>query len=125
MSATILIVDDSMVARMGMKNILKDCAAELVEANSGELALEKLNAGLKPNLVFLDLTMPGQGGVETLRAIRGRWPDLPVIIVTADIQAKTIEAVTGLGCTAVERKPAERGAILAHVQRYVGGGGQA
>ena len=71
MAGSVLIVDDSLVARLSLKGILKGSDWSLSEAASGEAALEKLSGGLAPDIVFLDLTMPGKGGIETLREIRG------------------------------------------------------
>lgn len=120
MAGMALIVDDSLVARLSLKGILKESNLGLSEASSGEEALEKLSGGLSPDIVFLDLTMPGKGGIETLRDIRSAYPKLPVVIVTADIQARTIEMVTEAGASAVVRKPADRAEILGVIGRLVG-----
>lgn len=119
MAGMALIVDDSLVARLSLKGILKESNLGLSEASSGEEALEKLSGGLSPDIVFLDLTMPGKGGIETLRDIRSAYPKLPVVIVTADIQARTIEMVTEAGASAVVRKPADRAEILGVIGRLV------
>ena len=118
MSAKILIVDDSIVARMSLKSILKDTELAIVEASSGEAALELLAGGLNPVIVFLDLTMAGMGGIEALRAIKASHPGLSVVIVTADIQTRTIESVTALGCAAVVRKPPAKIEILNALARF-------
>ena len=120
MAGMALIVDDSLVARLSLKGILKESNLGLSEASSGEDALEKLSGGLSPDIVFLDLTMPGKGGIETLRDIRSAHTKLPVVIVTADIQARTIEMVTEAGASAVVRKPADRAEILGVIGRLVG-----
>jgi len=122
MAGSVLIVDDSLVARLSLKGILKGSDWSLSEAASGEAALEKLSGGLAPDIVFLDLTMPGKGGIETLREIRAAYPGLPVVIVTADIQARTIAMVTEAGASAVVRKPANSAEILGVVERLVGKG---
>ncbi len=122
MDGNVLIVDDSLVARLALKGILKETGLAIAEASSGEAALELIAAGPVPGLVFLDLTMPGMGGVETLRAIGERNPGLKVVVVTADIQAKTLETVRDLGAYAIVRKPAEREEILRAVERALGEG---
>jgi CheY-like chemotaxis protein len=105
-----------------MKGILKETGLSMSEAESGEAVLESLAAGAKPDLVFLDLTMPGKGGIETLREIVGSYPALPVIVVTADIQARTVDMVKELGAAAVVRKPADKAEILAVVERLLSKG---
>ena len=122
MTGNVLIVDDSLVARLSLKGILKETGLSLSEAPSGEAALEALAAGPLPALVFLDLTMPGLGGIETLRAIRDRFAGLPVVVVTADIQAKTLETVRELGAFSIVRKPADKAEILGAAERAIGGG---
>lgn len=112
MLGSALIVDDSLVARLSLKGILKETELHLSEAASGEAALDILKGGARPDVVFLDLTMPGKGGIETLRDISSSYPGLPVVIVTADIQARTIELVREAGAAAVVRKPADRAEIL-------------
>jgi two-component system, chemotaxis family, chemotaxis protein CheY len=118
-----LIVDDSLVARISMKAILKETGLSIEEAGSGEAALEKLEAGDAFDIVFLDLTMPGKGGIETLREIVASRPGLPVAVVTADIQGRTIDTVRGLGAAAVVRKPADKAEILEVLLRFVEGNG--
>ncbi|MBN1242253.1 MAG: response regulator [Spirochaetales bacterium] len=117
MERSVLVVDDSVVARMGMKKILKGFPLAVVEASSGEDALASLEAGLDPSLVFLDLTMPGMGGLNALRELRRRKPDLPVVVVTADIQKATIQEALEAGATEVLPKPAEGGAVLGALAR--------
>lgn len=120
MAGHALIVDDSLVARLSLKGILKETAMGLSEASSGEAAFELLKGGLNPSIVFLDLTMPGKGGIETLKDISAAYPGLPVVVVTADIQARTIDMVQKAGAAAVVRKPADRNEILLAVERFVG-----
>lgn len=119
MVGKVVIVDDSLVARLSMKGILKETGLGITEAGSGEAVLEQLAEGSMPDLVFLDLTMPGMGGVETLRAITASHPSLPIVVVTADIQERTIETVKGLGAAAVVRKPADKVEILSAVERIL------
>lgn len=120
MVGNVVIVDDSMVARLSLKGILKDRGLCLSEAGSGEAVLEMLASGIRADLLFLDLTMPGKGGIETLRDLGAAYPELPVVVVTADIQSRTVDAVKALGAAAVVRKPADKEEILAVAERLLG-----
>ena len=76
----ILVVDDDPQIRRVMKATLVGHSYEVIEARTGEEALEAL-AREAPNLVLLDMNMPGMGGLDTCRAIR-TGSDIPVIILT-------------------------------------------
>jgi two-component system, NarL family, invasion response regulator UvrY len=77
----ILLVDDHAVVRAGYRRFLEcESGYEVcAEAASGEEAYELLRSA-DPDLVVLDLSMRGQGGLSTLRRLKLRWPLLPVLI---------------------------------------------
>lgn len=79
----ILLVDDHELFRSGLKSILQNRRDLLVmdEAASGEEAIEKVRKKL-PDLVLMDVNMPGIGGMETTRRLRRMYPELLVIAVT-------------------------------------------
>lgn len=76
----VLMVDDERQFRATTEKILRRKGFETVMAASGEEAVDKL--GEKPDVVILDIKMPGMDGHETLRKIKKRVPDLPVIMLT-------------------------------------------
>src|SRR5436190_19271415 len=76
----ILVVDDEPQIRRVLKVILAGERYEIVEARSGEAALLKLREFL-PDLILLDINMPGMGGLETCRTIR-EASEVPIIILT-------------------------------------------
>jgi DNA-binding response OmpR family regulator len=77
-----LVVDDEEGIRQLYKEELEEEGYEVELAERGEEALEKISKA-KPDLVILDLRMPGMGGLEVLERIREQDKDLPVIICTA------------------------------------------
>ena len=79
-SATILVVDDEPQLRRVMPATLTDLGYVVIDARSGEEALEKFRQET-PDLVLLDLNMPGIGGLETCRVIRS-GSDVPIIILS-------------------------------------------
>jgi len=79
-SATILVVDDEPQLRRVMLATLTDLGYVVIDARSGEEALEKYRQET-PDLVLLDLNMPGIGGLETCRVIRS-GSDVPIIILS-------------------------------------------
>jgi two-component system, OmpR family, KDP operon response regulator KdpE len=79
-TATILVVDDEPQLRRAMKATLTDLGYSVIESKTGEEALETLRQG-SPDLILLDLNMPGIGGLETCRAIR-ESSDVPIIVLS-------------------------------------------
>jgi len=80
----VLIVDDHELLRVGIKMLLNTATDIQVvgDADSGEQALRVVSE-LKPDLVLMDLKMPGIGGLETTRRLLHKFPALKVIAVTA------------------------------------------
>jgi two-component system, OmpR family, KDP operon response regulator KdpE len=78
--ANILVVDDEPQIRRVMRSTLSTHGYVITEAKSGEEALESLGAN-RPDLVLLDMNMPGIGGIEACRAIRSA-SDIPIIMLT-------------------------------------------
>jgi len=76
----ILMVDDEEQFRATTKKLLNRRGFETIVAGSGEEAIEKLDQ--KPDVVILDIKMPGMDGHQALREIKERIPDLPVIMLT-------------------------------------------
>jgi two-component system invasion response regulator UvrY len=79
----VLIADDHAVVRAGVKQILADTSDIVVagEASSGQEALKLARQG-GCDILLLDLSMPGQGGIETLKQLKAELPRLPVLVLT-------------------------------------------
>jgi DNA-binding NarL/FixJ family response regulator len=77
------IVDDHAIVRSGLRQFLGEEVDFRVtgEAANGRDALDMVRAG-DVDVLLLDISMPEQGGVDTLAAIRARWPELPVLILS-------------------------------------------
>lgn len=104
----ILIVDDSPISRKMLKSCIpKDQGYELFEAGDGQAGVEKYRE-IRPDLTFMDLTMPVKDGASATGEIRAFDPDAMIIVCTADIQAKSITNVLGLGALMVVKKPPTR-----------------
>src|ERR1700722_6642369 len=79
-SATVLIVDDEPQIRRVLLTILTSQGYSVIEAKTGDEALETIRSE-RPDLILLDVNMPGRSGIETCREIREAG-DIPVIILT-------------------------------------------
>jgi two-component system chemotaxis response regulator CheY len=101
----ILIVDDSLVARMIIQHsIPTDKGYEIMVAVDGKQGVEKFKQ-FKPDVTFMDLTMPELDGFTAIEQILAISPEAVIVALTADIQAKSISRVTELGAFAVVQKP--------------------
>lgn len=80
----VMLVDDHALFVEGIKNLLRqrDDIKVIATANSGDQALRLLDS-TRPDIVLLDLQMPGISGIETLEAIRARDPQIKVVMLTA------------------------------------------
>jgi DNA-binding NtrC family response regulator len=78
----ILIVDDEESVRYSFRKLFRDPASEIIEAANGLEALSVIKKE-NPDLVLMDIEMPGLGGLDAIQRIRVTNPDLPVIIITA------------------------------------------
>jgi DNA-binding NarL/FixJ family response regulator len=78
----VLVVDDHDLFRTGLKNLLEEEGVNIVgEAENGENAI-RLAADLAPDVIIMDLNMPGLGGVETTRRLSGLAPLSRVVVLT-------------------------------------------
>lgn len=105
------VVDDSLVARMAARKVLKELGFSISEFPSGEALVSALAAGETFGAILLDITMPGMSGTDILETVKKTNPMIPVIMVTADIQKKTQELVHTLGAEGMVGKPITSDAI--------------
>ncbi len=120
------IVDDHAIVRAGLRQFLADEVDFRVtaEAASGREALEMLRAG-EVDVLVLDLSMPGEGGVDTLAAVKARWPELPVLILSGFPEAHYATTLLRQGASGYLNKECDPEEIttairtLARGRRYI------
>jgi CheY-like chemotaxis protein len=113
--AKILVVDDSKFSRNRAIEALRRAGHEVLEASDGEVGLEVV-ATCAPDCVLLDMLMPVLDGPKFLSRLRAGGSDLPVVVLTADIQASTRELCENLGVSGFLQKPARGEDICRTVQ---------
>jgi two-component system response regulator NreC len=94
----VLVVDDHAVIRKGIQGILGACPKWQVsgEAANGEEAVQ-LTRDLQPDIVLMDISMPGMGGLEATRAIRNVCPDAKVLMLTLHDSLEWVETALHAG----------------------------
>lgn len=120
--ARILVIDDSKLARVQIRKMLKETRYEIVEATGGEEAIEVVKRE-RPDCILLDLLMPGIKGTEVLKIFREQNLNIPVIVHTANVQKTKIEECFRLGASAVLSKPNDSDEIIRTIDKVLSGGG--
>lgn len=117
MAKRILITDDALFMRVTLKNILTQNGFEVVgEASNGREAVQ-LYEQLKPDVVFMDVTMPEMDGLAALKAIRAADPDARVVMCTAMGQKQVVLEAIQHGAKDFIVKPFQPERILEAVQK--------
>jgi two-component system chemotaxis response regulator CheY len=109
---TVLVVDDSALARRRARSILEDAGYEVAEADDGMSALERYFVA-RPDVVLLDLVMKGMYGLDVLTKIKEIDSDARVVVVSADVQRSSHDLVTQAGAAGFLTKPLDSDEILA------------
>ncbi|MBE9398790.1 response regulator transcription factor [Pontibacterium sp. N1Y112] len=111
----VLIAEDDMNIRLGLKDLLEAEGYHCTEAEDGEVALEQYHA-IKPDLILLDIMMPKQDGYSVCRQIRQDDVLVPVIFITA--KSEEIDQVVGLelGADDYIKKPFGTREVIARIR---------
>lgn len=100
----LFIVEDYHLTRMGLMAVLNEFPqiTFIGEAESAEEALSKLEAAGEngPEILLLDLGLPGMNGIDMAQEVRKRWPDLKIIILTSHSEEQEVIAALGAGAQA-------------------------
>ena len=108
----IMVVDDSRVVYAEMRKMLEGSEIEIAEfCRSGEEALEKYEQ-VKPDLVTLDIVMPGMDGLEACAEMRKRWADANIFMVSSMAYEDMINRAAAMGAKGFLFKPFNREDLL-------------
>jgi two-component system cell cycle response regulator DivK len=117
----VLIVDDTRASRDLIRAILKTVRCDIIEATHGQQALELMQQE-RPDLVLLDIDMPGLNGLTVVKRIREdtSLADLPVVAVTAFAMERDREKAMAAWFTAYVTKPVRAAILRQQVQQLLG-----
>jgi CheY-like chemotaxis protein len=113
MTVSILVVDDepdvAELFRQQFRREARDGTYAMHFAHSGEAALDKLDSGIEPELIVIlsDINMPGMDGLALLHAIKQRWPEMQVMMVTAYGDDERRRRATEFGAAEFLTKPVD------------------
>ena len=115
---TILIVEDAELNIDLLTQILEDYYCLLVAREGAEgVALTRQN---KPDLVLMDISLPGMDGYEATRHIRETYPSLPIIGLSAHAMQGDAEMARAAGCNDYLTKPVDGDLLLRKLKDYLG-----
>lgn len=116
-TATILIVDDNEFMRALLHGILHNHRYKVVgEADCGSKAVAAVER-FKPDIVCMDVWMPGKSGIQALREIKSRHPEVRIVIVSADASAENIYEAVGSGADGIIVKPFRASKVIETIHR--------
>ncbi|MFL0672186.1 MAG: response regulator transcription factor [Erythrobacter sp.] len=119
----VLIVDDHALVRDGLRAILSVAfpACEIAEAGDFAEALDQLGSMAEPDVVLLDLNIPGAERFSALEQLRADFPSLPVVMVSGSYDRATVRDALAAGAAGFLPKTLDRATILDALQQVLAG----
>ena len=123
MAKTILVVDDSVTMVLSLKTTLTMNGFQVDSANNGQAALEKLKAGMKPDLILTDINMPMMGGFELIGKVRAlpAFRFIPILTLTTESEASKREEGKRAGATGWLVKPVAGNDLINVIKKVLPG----
>lgn len=119
---SIILVDDHEIVRDGIRALLigSTVAKVIAEADSpDELFLELQNH--QPQIIILDIAMPGGSGLDCLQKLQENYPQIEVLMLSADTDSETIHRAIKLGCTGFLPKDCSKKELLEAIEKVAQG----
>jgi DNA-binding NarL/FixJ family response regulator len=117
----VLVVDDHRLFRGGLRDVLEESGIEIAgEADSGEEAVE-LAAALSPDVVIMDLKLPGISGADATRRLLAAEPELSVLVLTVSAEGEDIDDALAAGARGYLLKDASARELVAGVRAVAAG----
>ena len=109
----VMLVDDNEMVRMSMAVFLETCdEVELVaEAGDGQKAIE-LSGKVQPDVILMDLVMPGMDGVTATRVIHQRQPETRIVVLSSSVEPSLIDSALEAGAAGYLHKSAKIDELL-------------
>jgi two-component system invasion response regulator UvrY len=118
----VILVDDHRLVRAGLKRVLSESPEIQVvaEASTGEEALELARLHT-PDIVLMDINMPGIGGLETTRRLKQRLPEIKIIAVSMHLEEPYPSRMLAAGANGYISKDSAADEVLAAIRRVAAG----
>src|SRR3954467_7145270 len=119
-TANILLVDDEPGMQRYIKTLLEVDDYKVETASTGEEALERVQKGLQPDLVLLDLLMPGIDGLQTLEQLRQIYPGVKVVMLSCVSDTRKVVQAMKLGAQDYLTKPFQKAELDTVIDQCLG-----
>lgn len=118
--ATVLVVDDEELVRCVTQELLGCMGYDAVAVTTGEEAVELVRGGLRPDLVLLDVVMPGMGGIEAFRKLRELVPGIPVLLSSGFTDSRAAAELMDEGLNGIITKPYRMESLSDRIKEVIG-----
>ena len=120
----LLVADDSETVLLMLQRRLEMEGYEVVTATDGLEALERLRelAPKEPDIILLDAMMPNMSGTEVLEEVRGKGSTVPIVMISAHLDAQEPDRMRSLGATDCIPKPFEWEDLIAKIEELTAPG---
>ena len=118
---TVLVADDNEVAQRLCRRVLEKAGHRVLTASDGPEAVD-LALSHEPDMILMDVAMPGMDGLEAMRQIRVQKPGMVVVVASAHSMAGDREKFLAAGANDVLSKPFKLSDLTSMVDRLMGGG---
>lgn len=117
----ILVVEDNDMNMQLVEFLLEEGGYEIVKATSGEEALSLTRDGATPDLILMDIHLPGMDGLSVVRAMKGdtRTARIPILALTAHAMRGDRDRFLEAGCDGYISKPIDVKTFLTSIQQYL------
>lgn len=114
----ILIVEDDKFIAYLFENYLKKSNACIAIAPNAEIGVQKA-LSIKPNIIIMDIKLPGMSGLEATKIIRQSMPNVPIIAQSAFVSEADVNSAKLAGCTEFLPKPVLGDVLLRTISKYI------
>ena len=118
----LLVADDSETVLLMLQRRLEMEGYDVVTAKDGVEALDRLQelGSEGPDVILLDAMMPNKSGTEVLEEIRGKGSEVPIVMISAHLDAQEPERMRELGATDIVPKPFEWDDLIGKIEELAG-----
>jgi two-component system, chemotaxis family, chemotaxis protein CheY len=118
---TILVVDDSATMVLSLKSSLEIAGFKVDTAADGQVAMDKVRAGTKPDLIITDINMPRMDGLQFIAAVRKLLRFTPILALTTESQQTKRDEARKLGASGWLVKPVSGADLLKVIKQVLPG----